>query len=218
MSQPFLFRSSRAEAAPCTFGQAVLQGLAPDGGLYVPEAWPRLSALEFRGTSDLAAVATRLLTPFLTQDPLAPQLPAIAREALDFPAPLVPLDADGRLSVLELFHGPTAAFKDFGARFLAAWSAQILLLVSVGAIAAFALRHPRARLLFWQSLLLLVLLLPVLEPWKPAPVEAPEGTAALPTEPSSSTTSTSTVGLPRLSRISRPMMSTIAVMIASSEI
>src|SRR5690606_3554572 len=44
-----------------------------------------------------------------------------------------------------------------------------------------------------------------------APVEAPEGTAARPIEPSSSTTSTSTVGLPRLSRISRPMMSTMAV-------
>jgi TonB family protein len=58
------------------------------------------------------------------------------------------------------------------AQFLVAWSAQILLLVSVGAIAALALRHPKARLLFWQSLLLLVVLLPVLEPWKPAPVEA----------------------------------------------
>jgi TonB family protein len=58
------------------------------------------------------------------------------------------------------------------AQLLAAWSAQILLLVSVGAIAALALRHPKARLLFWQSLLLLVVLLPVLEPWKPAPVEA----------------------------------------------
>src|SRR6266436_4251330 len=45
-----------------------------------------------------------------------------------------------------------------------------------------------------------------------APVEAPEGTAARPSEPSSRMTSTSTVGLPRLSRISRPMMSTIAVM------
>ena len=125
MSQPFLFRSSRAEAAPCIFSQAVLQGLAPDGGLYVPEAWPRLSVPDFHGTSELAAVATLLLTPFLTQDPLAAQLPAIAREALDFPAPLVPLDTDGRLSVLELFHGPTAAFKDFGARFLAACFARM---------------------------------------------------------------------------------------------
>jgi threonine synthase len=53
------------------------------------------------------------------------QLAAIAGEALDFPAPLVPLDEDGGLAVLELFHGPTAAFKDFGARFLAACFARI---------------------------------------------------------------------------------------------
>ena len=65
------------------------------------------------------------------------------------------------------------------AQFLAAWSAQILLLVCVGAVAALALRHPKARLLFWQSLLLLVLLLPVLEPWKPAPVEAITTSASL---------------------------------------
>jgi len=58
-------------------------------------------------------------------DAIATQLSTIAAEALSFPAPLVPLDADARLSVLELFHGPTAAFKDFGARFLAACFARL---------------------------------------------------------------------------------------------
>jgi threonine synthase len=125
MSQPFLYRSSRAQAAPATFSQVVLQGLAPDGGLYVPEVWPRLSPGDFNGSSELSVVATELLTPFLAGDPVAPQLPAITREALDFPAPLVPLDGAGRLSVLELFHGPTAAFKDFGARFLASCFARM---------------------------------------------------------------------------------------------
>ena len=125
MGEPFLFRSSRAQAAPCTFSQAVLQGLAPDGGLYVPVEYPRATLQESAGDRGLAAVAVQLLTPFLGGDPLAPQLPAIAREALDFPAPLAPLDADGRLSVLELFHGPTAAFKDFGARFLATCFARM---------------------------------------------------------------------------------------------
>jgi threonine synthase len=125
MSEPFLFRSSRGQAPPCTFSQAVLQGLAPDGGLYVPVRWPRFDPQEFAGEAELAAVATRLLAPFLADDPLAGQLPAIAREALDFPAPLVPLDRDGRVSLLELFHGPTAAFKDFGARFLAACFARM---------------------------------------------------------------------------------------------
>jgi threonine synthase len=103
----------------------VLQGLAPDGGLYVPLAWPRLSPADFAGADDLAGSGTRLLAPFLAGDALAADLPAIAHEALNFPAPLVRLEGDGRLSVLELFHGPTAAFKDFGARFLAACFARL---------------------------------------------------------------------------------------------
>ena len=125
MSGPFLFRSSRAEAPLRTFSQALLQGLAPDGGLYVPVEWPALAAADFASDSELPAIGTRLLGPFLAQDPLAGELRAIAREALDFPAPLVQLDADGRLAVLELFHGPTAAFKDFGARFLAGCFARL---------------------------------------------------------------------------------------------
>jgi len=125
MSGPFLFRSSRAEGPLCTFSQAVLQGLAPDGGLYVPVSWPALGAADFDNDRGLPAIATRLLGPFMAEDPLCGELAAIADEALDFPAPLVPLDADGRLAVLELFHGPTAAFKDFGARFLAACFARV---------------------------------------------------------------------------------------------
>src|SRR5262249_5130276 len=70
-------------------------------------------------------IAARLLAPFIADDPIATQLLDITSDAFNFPAPLVPLDSDGRLSVLELFHGPTAAFKDFGARFLAASFAQL---------------------------------------------------------------------------------------------
>jgi threonine synthase len=120
MSAPFLFHSSRGETQAVPFGPAVLQGLAADGGLYVPLRWPKLTLADFEGVSELPAVGTRLLTPFLAGDALADLLPALMQEALNFPAPLVPLDAGGRLAVLELFHGPTAAFKDFGARFLAA--------------------------------------------------------------------------------------------------
>ena len=58
-------------------------------------------------------------------DRLAQSLPAISADAFNFPAPLVPLGTSGRLSVLELFHGPTAAFKDFGARFLAASMSRV---------------------------------------------------------------------------------------------
>jgi threonine synthase len=64
-------------------------------------------------------VAADVLRPFFEGDALAPELGAITSEAFNFPAPRVPL-RDESADVLELFHGPTAAFKDFGARFLAA--------------------------------------------------------------------------------------------------
>ena len=125
VSGEFLFVSSRGQTPASAFGAAVLRGLAPDGGLYVPVSWPHFSPEDFAGLTELPAIGARLLAPFLAGDELAAELPAIAHEALNFPAPLVPLEADGRLSVLELFHGPTAAFKDFGARFLAACLARL---------------------------------------------------------------------------------------------
>jgi threonine synthase len=113
------FASSRAAGPQLHFGAALLQGLAPDGGLYVPQHWPQLGTQDFAGAEDLPGVAVRLIAPFAAGDSLGAALPQIAREAFDFPAPRVSLTPDDRLSVLELFHGPTAAFKDFGARFLA---------------------------------------------------------------------------------------------------
>jgi len=120
MSEAFAFTSSRDASVRMGFSAALLQGLAPDGGLYVPASWPQLSLGDFAHASSLPEVAAPLLGPFLAGDRLASEVAALAHEAFSFPAPLVPLDAGGRLSVLELFHGPTAAFKDFGARFLAA--------------------------------------------------------------------------------------------------
>jgi len=125
MSAAFLYRSSREAAAPLRFSEALQQGLAPDGGLYVPVSWPRLAGADFADAQQLPAVGARLLAPFLAGDALQETLPRLTAEAFDFPAPLVPLDTAGRLSVLELFHGPTAAFKDFGARFLAACFARL---------------------------------------------------------------------------------------------
>jgi threonine synthase len=119
------FTSTRNPAETAGFAGALVQGLAPDGGLYVPRAWPTLSPESFGDAVELPDVAARLLRPFVAGDKLADALPEITREALNFPAPVVPLGADGRLGVLELFHGPTAAFKDFGARFLAACMARL---------------------------------------------------------------------------------------------
>ena len=99
-----------------------LQGLAPDGGLYVPAelAARRLAALR-RRERPAGDRAARCIAPFAAGDRArAASCRRSSRDAFNFPAPLVPLTRDERLSVLELFHGPTAAFKDFGARFLAA--------------------------------------------------------------------------------------------------
>jgi threonine synthase len=98
---------------------AVMRGLAADGGLYVPDELPRFEPNAVRGDS-LAEISAEVLAPFFAGSGLETELPAICRDAFDFPLPLKELAAGGELSVLQLFHGPTAAFKDVGARFLAA--------------------------------------------------------------------------------------------------
>ena len=113
--------STRDPQHRVTLSQALARGIAPDGGLYVPEEFPHFTPGRFEGLEELSDIGERLLAPFFADDPLASELGAICREAFDFPAPLVHLDnAPAPVSVLELFHGPTCAFKDFGARFLAA--------------------------------------------------------------------------------------------------
>jgi len=117
--------STRDASHHASLSEAIARGIAPDGGLYVPAEFPHLTTRHFDGLVDglpeLPAIGERLLAPFAEGDPLASELGAICREAFNFPAPLVPLEhAPAPASVLELFHGPTCAFKDFGARFLAA--------------------------------------------------------------------------------------------------
>ena len=112
------YLSTRGGAGPASVGAAIAAGLAPDGGLYVPESLPQFDPEQFPAGASLAAIAARLLAPFFAGDALASQLDAICAEAFTFPSPLVPLATPDDY-VLELFHGPTAAFKDFGARFLA---------------------------------------------------------------------------------------------------
>lgn len=109
--------STRGGAAPVGLSAAVVAGLAPDGGLYVPERMPRIPRPPNGGY--LAGTALRMLEPFFEGDPLEDELPAICAEAFAHPAPRRELRIEGA-HLLELFHGPTAAFKDFGARFLAA--------------------------------------------------------------------------------------------------
>jgi threonine synthase len=120
-----LFVSTRDSRHALGLAAALKRGIAPDGGLYVPERFPVARAADFHGAATLPAIAVRLLEPFFAGDVLAAELPAIVREAFDFPVPLVPLGLPEDAAVLELFHGPTAAFKDFGARFLAGCFARL---------------------------------------------------------------------------------------------
>src|SRR5918994_3633164 len=103
------FISSRGQSPAVTFRTALFESMAPDGGLYVPERLDPLPLQELRGGSlvDVAAViGAALFGPDLPR----PQLERVLLGALDFPIPLVPVDE--RTCALELFHGPTFAFKD----------------------------------------------------------------------------------------------------------
>src|SRR5512145_2547839 len=115
------FQSTRNANERVGLSAAIARGLAPDGGLYVPESLPLIDRAAFDGASDIVAVAKVLLAPFAAGDVMEELLPDILGDAFDFPVPTVDVKpAPTPWSVLELFHGPTAAFKDFGARFLAA--------------------------------------------------------------------------------------------------
>lgn len=113
------FISTRGAAVPASLSGAITSGLAADGGLFMPETLPRLPMRTFDDVESLVDVASVLLQPFFAGDVLDENLAAICTEAFTFDAPLRPLAMDADY-LLELFHGPTAAFKDFGARFLAA--------------------------------------------------------------------------------------------------
>ena len=113
-----------------SLSEAIRAGLAPDGGLYVPDAFPQWDGqLNSNGSINTATI----LEPFFKGDVLESELEEICKSAFNFeilarpvnsealrsPSDLNPSSNSGSLSVLELFHGPTAAFKDVGARFLA---------------------------------------------------------------------------------------------------
>jgi threonine synthase len=114
------FLSSRGGAPPVALTEAIRQGLAPDGGLYVPNRLPVVDIAAFAGLSTLPDIAHSALSGFFEGDRLQSQLKQIADAALDLDAPTTAVTGcENQLFALELYHGPTAAFKDFGARFLA---------------------------------------------------------------------------------------------------
>ena len=106
--------------APLTgLREAVVRGLAEDRGLYMPERIPRLpdGFFETIGTRSFPDIACRVADAFFAEDIPAGDLHGIVRETLSFDCPL--REVEPGIFALELFHGPTLAFKDVGARFMA---------------------------------------------------------------------------------------------------
>jgi len=118
------FISTRGEAPPLSFEGALLAAMASDGGLLMPESWPRLSPPEISSLAglDYADAAYRVMRLFLEGDPCLPDLEAVLEEAYSsFHHPAVaPLHQIGpNCFLLELFHGPTLAFKDLAMQVVA---------------------------------------------------------------------------------------------------
>jgi threonine synthase len=113
------FISTNDAARRVSLKEAVLDSLPPDNGLYMPARMPVLGADFWDEWRDLTfqQIAWRVAQAFFGEDVPAAELRAIVDEVLTFDAPLVQVAE--RRYVLELFHGPTLAFKDFGARFMA---------------------------------------------------------------------------------------------------
>ncbi|MBQ09399.1 MAG: threonine synthase [Gammaproteobacteria bacterium] len=106
--------------------QALLSGTADDGGLYLPNEIPKINPDDFIDLDDYAAFSTAMLYPYFRDSLLEECLDSVVSGSFNFPIELSSLDNGSTpLSMLELYHGPTAAFKDYGARFLAACSAEI---------------------------------------------------------------------------------------------
>jgi threonine synthase len=108
--------STRGASPPISFIDALFAGTAPDGGLYMPERLDPLppGTLERLAGADVVTIGTTIGVHLLKDEISEPAMNALVRDALGFPIPLVQIT--DRVWVLELFHGPTLAFKDVGAR------------------------------------------------------------------------------------------------------
>lgn len=110
------YLSTRNKNTTYNLTEVLLLGLAPDGGLFVPEEFTKINPENFKGLSYLET-CKKVLSPFFKDSSLEPFLDRICEEAFNFPLEIKKIN--DTITTAELFHGPTLAFKDFGARFLA---------------------------------------------------------------------------------------------------
>jgi threonine synthase len=120
------YYSTNLQTPPSSFQEAVIAGLAKDKGLFMPENIPVLPESFFQALPQMSLpqIAKEVARPFVGDEIIKEDLSLIVEEALNFDIPLVQLDEN--LHILELFHGPTAAFKDVGARFMSRVMAHFL--------------------------------------------------------------------------------------------
>ncbi len=113
-----LYYSLNKQASNVTFKQATINGQAPDKGLYFPVELPKYSKEFIDSLANLsnANIAYNVIQPYVGADIDEESLRQIVTETIDFDIPLVPIT--NSISSLELYHGPTLAFKDIGARFM----------------------------------------------------------------------------------------------------
>lgn len=113
------YRSTAGKTPDVTLEEAVVKGLAPDRGLYMPERIPELPKEFFDRLPEMSLpeMASEVAQALFGEDVDPDRLKALTEETMNFPIPLVKV-SEGKYS-LELFHGPTLAFKDVGARFMA---------------------------------------------------------------------------------------------------
>ncbi|MEO9893806.1 threonine synthase [Aurantibacter sp.] len=113
------FYSLNKQAPEVTFKEAVIAGIAPDKGLYFPESIEPLPDSFFERIEELSnhEIAFNAIHQFVSADIPNDKLKEILAKVLDFDFPVVPIEDN--VATLELFHGPTMAFKDVGARFMA---------------------------------------------------------------------------------------------------
>lgn len=113
------FYSTKDKDKLFTLSEAVLKGLPADNGLFMPERIPLLPEAFWKNISDysFAEIADTVASLYLSEDMPVEIIEQITREAMNFQVPVVQLDQ--QTHILELFHGPTLAFKDVGARFMA---------------------------------------------------------------------------------------------------